>query len=89
MLTKIYANLVKGNGDIIDRRQIGTAILDDDNRISGRKFNQLKRHAMKAFPDRIKRTYLVLSTEEGKTASFGGYPCHGEFVRFEKSERDA
>ena len=89
MITKIYAVLMNGNGAILDRKQIGTAILDDDDRISGRKFNQLKRHAMKAFPDRIKCTYLVLSTEDGKTASFGGYPCIYEFVRFAKSERDA
>ena len=82
MLTKIYANLVKGNGDIIDRRQIGTAILDDDNRISGRKFNQLKGAAMKEFPCRIKRTYITITTDDGREADFGGYPCQYEFVRF-------
>lgn len=82
MLTKIYANLVKGNGDIIDRRQIGTAILDDDDRISGRKFNQLKAAAMKEFPSRIKRTYITITTDDGREANFGGYPCQYEFVRF-------
>lgn len=82
MLTKIYANLVKGNGDIIDRRQIGTAILNDDDRISGRKFNQLKRAAMKEFPCRIKRTYITITTDDGREADFGGYPCHYEFVKF-------
>lgn len=82
MLTKIYANLVKGNGDIIDHKQIGTAILDDDDRISGRKFNQLKRAAMKEFPCRIKRTYITITTDDGREADFGGYPCQYEFVRF-------
>lgn len=86
MITKIYANLVNGNGAIIDRKQIGTAILYD-SRISGRKFNQLKRAAMKEFPDRIKRTYITITTDDGREADFGGFPCQYEFVRF--SKRDA
>ena len=81
MATKIYANLINGNNAIIDRREIGIAILDE-NRISGRKFNQLKRAAMKEFPCRIKRTYITITTDDGREADFGGYPCHYEFVKF-------
>ena len=81
MATKIYASLVNGNGAIIDRKQIGTAILYD-SRISGRKFNQLKMAAMKEFPDRIKRTYITITTDDGREADFGGFPCQYEFVKF-------
>lgn len=80
MKTKIYANIIR-EGKVLETKQIGTAILDDW-RVSGRKFNSLKREAMKQFPNTAKGEYMTLTTECGKVAKFGGYPCPYEFVRF-------
>ena len=77
---KIYANIIKSS-HVVETSFIGTAILDD-GRISASKFNALKRSAMKDFPSIKKGQYMEITTEDGKTCEFGGYPCPYPYVRF-------
>lgn len=69
---KIYAQVVK-SGKALKTEQIGFARLDD-GRVSARKYDDLKRAAMKIFPNLEKGEHLQLVTEDGRVDSFGGYP---------------
>lgn len=70
---KIYAQVVK-SGKVLKTEQIGSARLDD-GRVSARKYDELKRAAMKIFPNLEKGEHLQLVTEDGRVDSFGGYPA--------------
>ena len=54
---------------------IGNAIMNENNSISPRKYNELKRQAMKCVPALFSGEYMWICTEDGLVAEFGGYPA--------------
>ena len=70
---KIYAQVVK-SGKVVKTEQVGSARLDE-GRVSARKYDELKRAAMKIFPKLEKGEHLQLVAEDGRVDSFGGYPA--------------
>ncbi len=78
--TKIYAERIK-NGNVVERKEIGKAVFDE-NKISERKYNELKRNLLKECPTRNKGEYIRMATEDGRKDTFGGYPAYSN-VRFE------
>lgn len=79
---KIYAIRMKGNVEI-DREEIGVVVLDASS-VSARKYNELKRKLLKAYPSK-KGHHIIMLTEDGRKDQFGGYPAEN-FVRFESEE---
>lgn len=77
---KIFANIIR-DGKIVKSHQIGTALISED-RISARKFNELKRSAMKVFPYLGKREFMTIVAEDGRVCKFSGYPSFSPYVRF-------
>ena len=83
---KIFAVMYRSesNGPVeVSRQQIGVAILDE-SRVSARKYNELKRAAMKAYPTSKGNHHMGIVTEDGRKDKFGGYPAFAPYVRFEK-----
>ena len=76
---KIYAKIIR-NGEVLRSVEIGATRLTND-RISGRKYDELMR---KAHTLRLpKQAYIRLTAENGKTSTFGGYPSPRPYVCFE------
>ncbi len=84
MVEKIYAVLIS-KGKVAARVQIGTAEMDDDKRISARKYDELHREARKQPWDMGRPNRRIeMQTESGLVPNFGGYPASGikAFVSF-------
>lgn len=78
-MKKIYAVKI-ANGKEVARKEIGAARIYDDNTISARKYNELKRSLFKAYNIKNGVT-VVMVTEDGLRDSFGGFPATG-YVKF-------
>lgn len=81
MKEKILVRKLK-HGEIVETVEIGVAVFKNNSCISGRKYNELKRKALKIVKcGRGESCQMV--TESGKVDQFGGYPAN-EFsvVRF-------
>ena len=74
----MYAEIIR-NGKVIRKEEIGTARLTND-RISGRKYDELKRKARFNIP---RQAYLRIVAENGKVSTFNGYPAPRPYVLFE------
>lgn len=75
---KMYAIFYKNGSKETRTEEIGTARLDE-GRISERKYNELKRAAMKLAKSGER---ISITTEDGRKDTFGGYPAF-TYVRFE------
>lgn len=61
---KVYANIIKGNGEVIRTKFIGTCYLPE-GKMSYRKYRELQRAADKAFPNIKKGQWLEITLENG------------------------
>lgn len=87
MKTTMYAILRDGReGKDVRKVEICKVILDE-NRISGDRYNRLKREMNKLVNPAPKAHYWRLETEEGLRDTFGGYPADVPYVRFEAYEK--
>lgn len=80
---KIFAVMFQHYGPsyiVLSRTEIGVAVLDD-SRVTARKYNELKRAAMKAYPTIPANCVMRIYTEDGRMDRFGGYPAD-TYVRF-------
>lgn len=83
---KIYAVLHNGRTGAESRKtELHTARIDDEGRISGSVYDQIKRKMFKLGPA-PKGSYWGLETEDGLRDTFGGYPCPVPYVRFAKED---
>lgn len=79
-MKKIYAVKIANDKEVV-RKEIGAARIYDDNTISARKYNELKRSLFNAFKKIHGGVTVVMVTEDGLRDSFGGFPATG-YVKF-------
>ncbi len=77
-IVKFFGEKRNGKGELLERKQIGTArvcILNNKGyTVKPQKYNQLKHALFEAFPERRKGTYTRIVDEAGRKDTFGGYP---------------
>ena len=78
--TEVYAVRYNYRTHALRKTLLGNVILSDVNTISARRYNELKRAALRIPRDRHEVLHLV--TSDGKMDTFGGYPADTN-VRFE------
>ena len=85
MKTTMFAVLHNGRtGEDVKKVEICNVILDEYRRMSGERYNKLKREMEKLIKPAPKAHYWRLETAEGLQDTFGGYPAEVPYVRFEK-----
>lgn len=84
MKTTMYAILHNGStNEDVKKIDLCNVILDE-GRMSGERYNKLKRQMMNTVSNAPKAHYWRLETAEGLRDTFGGYPAETPFVKFEE-----
>lgn len=73
MKEKILVKKFK-HGEVVETVEIGVAVFKNSSCISGRKYNELKRKALKLVKCG-RGEYCRMVTESGKVSQIGGYPA--------------
>lgn len=73
-MTTIYLERIK-NGAVYEKTALGRAKFDDHGRISVRRYNALKKTALRLQPAKKRKERYRLTADGGLIDTFGGYPA--------------